>query len=62
MAAVAGTLGGWMLDAIQWRILLVALAGWVNRQQFEVIAVPTRNSISGRSANAASRFESRAGG
>jgi hypothetical protein len=27
-----------MLDTIRWRILLVALAGWVNRRQLEVIA------------------------
>jgi hypothetical protein len=27
-----------MLDTIRWRILLVALAGWVNRWQLEVIA------------------------
>jgi hypothetical protein len=27
-----------MLDAIRWQILLVALAGWVNRRQLEVIA------------------------
>jgi hypothetical protein len=27
-----------MLDSIRWRILLVALTGWVNRRQLEVIA------------------------
>jgi hypothetical protein len=27
-----------MLDTIRWQVLLVALAGWVNRQQLEVIA------------------------
>ena len=27
-----------MLDAVRFRILLVALAGWVNRHQLEVIA------------------------
>ncbi len=27
-----------MLDTIRWQILLVALAGWVNRRQLEVIA------------------------
>jgi putative transposase len=27
-----------MLDTIRWQILLVALAGWVNRHQLEVIA------------------------
>jgi hypothetical protein len=27
-----------MLDTIRWHILLVALAGWVNRRQLEVIA------------------------
>ena len=26
-----------MLDTVRWRILLVALAGWVNRHQLEVI-------------------------
>jgi len=26
-----------MLDTIRWQILLVALAGWVNRRQLEVI-------------------------
>src|ERR1019366_7163332 len=27
-----------MLDTIRWQILLVALSGWVNRHQLEVIA------------------------
>jgi hypothetical protein len=27
-----------MLDTIRWQVLLVALAGWVNRRQLEVIA------------------------
>ena len=27
-----------MIDAVRMRILLVALAGWVNRHQLEVIA------------------------
>ncbi len=27
-----------MVDTIRWRILLVALAGWMNRRQLEVIA------------------------
>jgi hypothetical protein len=26
-----------MVDSVRWRILLVALAGWVNRHQLEVI-------------------------
>ena len=26
-----------MIDTVRWRILLVALAGWVNRHQLEVI-------------------------
>jgi hypothetical protein len=27
-----------MVDTVYWQILLVALAGWVNRHQLEVIA------------------------
>jgi len=26
-----------MIDSVRWQILLVALAGWVNRHQLEVI-------------------------